>query len=188
VPLVGNLLGYGEIWYNPNGIANIMLLSRVKEHGFFVTLTSANGNEFHFYKPNGNTQVFQQSSRGVYYIVTQATGIALVNTVEDNKSIFTNHDYSRALLVCTIQKTIGRPSNCTFLKIIKNKLLPRARLCAMAPHYFRLVLGGNIMFVNKLPFFVTILRHPVRVAQESTKQDTPHSHQASQRRISPTRV
>jgi hypothetical protein len=29
--LVGNLPCYGEIWYNPNGIANILLLSRVKE-------------------------------------------------------------------------------------------------------------------------------------------------------------
>jgi hypothetical protein len=30
----GDLPGYGEVWYNPNGIANILSLSRVKERGF----------------------------------------------------------------------------------------------------------------------------------------------------------
>jgi hypothetical protein len=109
--LVGGLPGYGEVWYNPNGIANILSLSRVKERGFHVTFNSANGNEFHVHKPSRNKRVFQQSSRGLYYMDTQATGISLVNMVEDNKSNFTNRDYSRTLLARNIQKMIGRPSN-----------------------------------------------------------------------------
>jgi hypothetical protein len=55
---------------------------------------------------------------------TQATGITLINTVEGNKSSFSNRDYSCAVLARNIQKMIGHPSNQTSLKIINNKLLP----------------------------------------------------------------
>jgi hypothetical protein len=40
---VGNLPGYGKVWYNPNEIENILLLSRVKERGFRVTFDSTTG-------------------------------------------------------------------------------------------------------------------------------------------------
>jgi hypothetical protein len=121
--LVGDLPGYGEVWFNPNGIANILSLSRVKQRGFRVTFDSENGNEFHVHKPNGTTRVFQQSNRGLYYMDTQATGITLINTVEGNKSNFTNRDYSRAMLARKVQNIIGRPSDRTFIKIVDDRLI-----------------------------------------------------------------
>jgi hypothetical protein len=121
--LVGDLPSYGEVWFNPNGIANILSLSRVKERGFRVTFDSSNGNEFHVHKPNGTARVFCESSLGLYYMDTETTGIALVNTVEGNKSNFSNCDYSRAILARTIQRMIGRPTTRTYLRIIDNKEL-----------------------------------------------------------------
>lgn len=53
--LVGGLPRYGEVWYSPNGIANIMSLSRVKARGFRVTFDSESGNAFHIHKPNVTT-------------------------------------------------------------------------------------------------------------------------------------
>jgi hypothetical protein len=105
--LVGDLPGYGQVWYNPNGTANILSLSRVKERGFHVTFDSKNDNEFHVHKTNGTKRVFKQSNRGLYYMNMDNTGVALVNTVEGIKSKFTNRDYSRAVLARKIQKTIG---------------------------------------------------------------------------------
>jgi hypothetical protein len=52
--LVGDLPGYGEVWYNPNGIAKILSISQVKERGFCVTFDSNTGNKFHVHKPDGN--------------------------------------------------------------------------------------------------------------------------------------
>jgi hypothetical protein len=52
--LAGDLPGHGEVWYNPNRITNILLLSRVKERGFWVTFGSNTGSEFHVHKPGGN--------------------------------------------------------------------------------------------------------------------------------------
>jgi hypothetical protein len=50
-------------------------------------------------------------------------GIALINTVEDNKTKYTKRDYSRALLARNIQKIIVRPSTRDFMKIIDNNLI-----------------------------------------------------------------
>jgi hypothetical protein len=102
--LVGNLPGYGEVWYNPNGITNILLLSKVKERGFWVTFDSDTGNKLHVHKIDGNKRVFQQSKRGLYHMDTNTTGITLVNTVEGNKYNFSNTDNSRALLAPKVQK------------------------------------------------------------------------------------
>jgi hypothetical protein len=96
--LVGGLPGYGEVWFNPNGIANIVSLSRVKERGFRVTFDSTNGNELYVHKPNGTARVLRESSHGLYYMDTEVTGIALVNTVEGNNSNLSNRDYSCAVL------------------------------------------------------------------------------------------
>jgi hypothetical protein len=80
------------------------------------------------HKPNGTTRVFQESSHGLYYMDTQATCITLVNTVQGDKSDFTNCNSSHGVLARNIQKMIGRPSNHTFLKIIENKLLPNCHI------------------------------------------------------------
>jgi hypothetical protein len=143
-------------------------------------------------------RTFKQSKRGLYFMDTQDTGITLINTVEGNKSNFTNRDYSRAVLARKTQKVIGRSSTQTFIKIVDDNLIkdcpitPRGIYIADAilgsdlgslqgktvrhgkyrvetsltdipatimSHYRELVLGGNIMFVNRLPFFMTISRH-----------------------------
>jgi hypothetical protein len=48
--LEGELAGYGTVWYHPNGIANILSLSRMKEHGHRVTYDSHDGNKFTVHK------------------------------------------------------------------------------------------------------------------------------------------
>ena len=198
--LVGDLPGYGEVWYHPNGIANILSLARVKDRGYHVTYDSDNCNEFRIYNPNSNTtRVFKESNRGLYFMETNdETGTVLVNTVNDNKSNFSNIDYSRAGLARQIQKTIGRPSTRTFINIIDEKLLANCPVtrrdveiaeeifgpdvgslkgktvrrggqrvtthmvdipATILTHYRNVTLACDIMFINKIPFFVTMSRH-----------------------------
>jgi len=52
--LVGNLPGYGGMWFHPEGIANILSLSRVNEN-YRVTFDSKNGNKFVVHKTDGST-------------------------------------------------------------------------------------------------------------------------------------
>jgi hypothetical protein len=79
--MVGNLKGYGEVWYNPKGIANILSLSQV-EKKYRVTYDSAKERRFTVHKPNGATRHFNQSQSGLFYLdTTNKTGTVLVNTV-----------------------------------------------------------------------------------------------------------
>jgi len=49
INLIGKLLGYGTVLYHPNGIANILSLSMVKER-YKVTFDSTQTNRFIVYK------------------------------------------------------------------------------------------------------------------------------------------
>jgi hypothetical protein len=50
----GDLEGYGTVWYNPKGIANILSLSRVQEK-HRVTYDSAAWGVFSVHKEDGST-------------------------------------------------------------------------------------------------------------------------------------
>jgi hypothetical protein len=208
--LVGELAGYGTVWYHPSGIANILSLSRMKEHGHRVTYDSHGGNRFIVHKNDGTARVFKESDRGLYYMdttekeddspgMTESSGsTVMVNTVADNRTSYTNRAYSRATLARSIQKMIGRPSTKTYINIVENNLLPNCpvtrddiiaaekifgpdvgslkgktvrRTGEHVKHaavavpselmalYRKVTIGADIMFVNKLPFFVTISRN-----------------------------
>jgi hypothetical protein len=59
--LIGDLPGYGPVWYHPHGIANILSLARVKEK-YRVTSDSGQKNqECVVHKPDGTTKCFKLS-------------------------------------------------------------------------------------------------------------------------------
>jgi hypothetical protein len=123
---VGDLDGYGTVWYHPNGIANILSLSRVREHGYRVTYDSEDGNKFTVHKNDGSSpRIFRESERGLYYMDTDTntTGTVMINTVADNRNNYTNRAYSRALLARRIQQLIGRPSTQQYIRIVEQNLL-----------------------------------------------------------------
>lgn len=211
---IGDLPGYGTVWYHPNGIANILSLARVKEHGYRVTYDSDGGNHFTVHKDDGTCRVFKESNRGLYYFDTnedsehdddchhednmEYDGTVMVNTVANKKSSYTNRAYSRAVTARNIQKMIGRPSTKEFIQIVERNLLPncpvnRADIMAaedifgpdigslkgktvrkstehveipsitipseLMSRYCEVIIGADIMYVNKLPFMVTISRN-----------------------------
>ena len=107
--MVGKLDGYGTVWYNPKGIANILSLSQVeKKH--CQTCDNAASKAFVVHKNDGSKRRFEQAKIGLFYLDTeQSSNTVLVNTVDKIKSRYTNHDYQRALLARKIQNTVGRP-------------------------------------------------------------------------------
>eukprot|EP00978_Attheya_sp_CCMP212_P000960 scaffold2009_cov64-Attheya_sp.AAC.1 len=145
--LVGDLAGYGTVWYHPNGIANILSLKRmIKDRGLRVTFDSHDCNEFVVHKPDGDNRTFQSSPRGLYYIMdtVKMTGVTLVNTVKDNGSNYTSRDYSRALLARKIQHIIGRPSTRTFMHIVEKNLLPNCPITKRDIVAAEAILGPNV--------------------------------------------
>ena len=92
--MVGDLLGYGTVWYHPTGIANIISLSCAIKI-FTITYDSANRNEFRIHKGNGEDRLFRQSENGLYFWNARTFNqeeVVLINTVENNSSRYSNRD------------------------------------------------------------------------------------------------
>jgi hypothetical protein len=143
---VGDFPGYGQVWYHPTGIANILSLSRVRQKGFNVTYENKK-NCFIVTSPTGRRHIFEQSTTGLYFIDTGATtkhGTVFVNTVKNNKSKFSQRDFLRATEARTILCKIGRPSQATFLKILDRNLLPNCPITRRDAMNAELIFGPDI--------------------------------------------
>jgi hypothetical protein len=134
--MIGDLAGYGTVWYDPMSIANILSLSRVIEK-FHVTYDSEHGGSFLLNRPDGTAREFQRSDRGLYFSDFATTvrhdvqspqdtssAIVMVNTVAANKSNYTNADYLKAVSARELQIKIGRPSTKRFIQIVTSNQLP----------------------------------------------------------------
>jgi len=100
----GYLSGYGWVWYYPDGIANILSLSRAKDR-YRVTFDSATDNCFRVHKDNGKILKFREAMRRLYYFDTADREVEesmFITTVEDNKSRLSAHDFSQAKVARTL--------------------------------------------------------------------------------------
>jgi hypothetical protein len=133
--MIGDLAGYGTVWFDPKSIANILSLKRVIEK-YHVTFDSEHGGSFILTKPDGTVREFQQSDRGLYFLDTATTirndvkpsrdgsATVMVNTLADNKGNYTNDDYLKAVRARELQIKIGRPSTKHFIQIVTSNQLP----------------------------------------------------------------
>ena len=124
--LRGYLPGYGWIWYYPEGIANILSLSRVKER-YRVTYDSATGNCFQVHKTNGEILNFVEASRRLYYFDTANRNVEqllLLNSVEDNIKEFSAYDVDKARKAASLQTIVGRPSSEDLRYYLNENMIP----------------------------------------------------------------
>lgn len=121
--MIGDLPGYGTVWYDPRSIANILSLRRVAAK-YHVAYDSHDNGSFVVTKPDGTVFEFQASEGGLYYLDTENTATVLVNTVADNKAKYTNDDYLKAVAARELQIKIGRPSTKQFIHIVTSNQLP----------------------------------------------------------------
>lgn len=88
--MVGELQGFpGEVWYNPDGIANILSLASVKKH-CHAPYDSRCVGVFVVTKPDGSIREFRQSHSGLHYLkvgkdTNQDESVTLVTSIEDKR-------------------------------------------------------------------------------------------------------
>lgn len=96
---IGELRGFGEVWYNPKGFLNILSMAVVKKY-FRATYDSDNDQGFTVTKEDGLTRTFRRSARGLFYHDTDggndgegtSGNVTFINTVENNKTNNTKRD------------------------------------------------------------------------------------------------
>ena len=111
--LVGDLPGYGPVWFDSRAIANVLSLKVVKEK-YHIQYNSDEKDGFVVTKSNGERFKFLQSSSGLHYLDTTnpdpdktVNTTLVVNTVAENKKNYTNNDYLHALRARELQIMVG---------------------------------------------------------------------------------
>jgi hypothetical protein len=126
--MMGDLAGYGPVWWHPDGLANILSMAQVIDKGFEVefVMRGVERSMFVVYKPDGARREFVRTESGLYMCdeLAQQNGVALVSTVAGNRTNYTNDDYLRAVRARELQITIGRPSTKDFIRIVLGNQLP----------------------------------------------------------------
>ena len=84
--IVGELPGFGTVWYAPDGIAIILSLSKVKQV-YRVTYDSDIDDKFIVHKLDGSVQEFLPSEDSLYYLPVQLQSheTAMVTMVQGQK-------------------------------------------------------------------------------------------------------
>ena len=82
---IGELPGYGTVWYEPTGIANILSMLRATKK-FRLIFDSEDGNLLRMVLPDREVK-FQLSPNGMYYfyMADRETTVLLLNTVSENR-------------------------------------------------------------------------------------------------------
>jgi hypothetical protein len=109
---------YRDVWYNPNGIVNIFCLKNMAtKHR--ITFDSAGDNKFTVHSPKGNVS-FMQNKQGLYvWKPTYRTkGLQMIQTVDENKSYYSQRQVQRARKARDLLHTLGCPSIQDLKKII----------------------------------------------------------------------
>ena len=111
--LVGDLPGYGPVWFDSRAIANVLSLKLVKEK-HHIQYNSDEKDGFVVTKLNDERFKFLQSSSGLHYLDTTnpdpdktVNTTLVVNTVAENKKNYTNNDYLHALRARELQIMVG---------------------------------------------------------------------------------
>jgi hypothetical protein len=125
--MIGNLPGFGPVWYNKGSLANLLSLAAVRKI-CRVTMDSLTEAAIIVHKHNGDKMNFTESQSGLYYHEAKATkskstNYSFINSVSENKSLYTRRQLESADLAKGVYELVGRPSHATFTKTITENQL-----------------------------------------------------------------
>jgi hypothetical protein len=118
---VATLRNYGMVWFNEDGIANILSMSLMSKR-FPVRYDSASGDQFIVSKPDKDV-IFSASKSGLYYHDTTNRAVVLVNTVKQNKEGFTEREFNRAKSARRALGLVGYPSPRDFKNMVRSNMI-----------------------------------------------------------------
>jgi hypothetical protein len=106
------------VWYNPNGIANILSLFNVSK-AYCVTMDTSNSLTMRVHLNNESFLDFTPTAHGLWvYHVSNPQNVqdiwSMVSTVDEKKKLYTKRAYKRALLARKLQNIIMRPSTRSY--------------------------------------------------------------------------
>ncbi|VEU33958.1 unnamed protein product [Pseudo-nitzschia multistriata] len=123
--LIGDLPGFGKVWFYKEGIANVLSLALVSDR-FRVTMDTDCDNALHVHRPGGGTRRFSRSECNLYYCdLTKTTSgrVLTITSVEGQQSEFSDLDCRRAMKARKLQEIMGFPTTRDLIRMVENKLV-----------------------------------------------------------------
>ena len=120
---IGKFPGYGTVWYEVTGIANILSMSRVTKK-FRVIFDSEGRNFFRMVLPDREVK-FQLSPNGLYYFdaADRENGMLLLNTVSENRKVFTRREYEGAREARRAMHLMRLPLEREFENMVRSNMI-----------------------------------------------------------------
>jgi hypothetical protein len=121
---IGELRGFGTVWFQPKGIANVISLALVSDT-HRITLDTSVAQAFFVHKDDGSTRRFDRMACNLYACdLTDKSGVLLaITTVTGRKELYSDLDVRRATKARKLQETIGFPSKAAYLYMIDNNFM-----------------------------------------------------------------
>ena len=128
VNLVGDLNGVGMVHFHKNSVANILSLAKISDK-YRVTFDNSVENAFVIHGPSRKMK-FLKSREGLYFhdatVVKQE--IQFLQTVDQQKSLFTHRQVKDAILARKIFSLIGRPGHDDFVEFVRGNNLRNCQI------------------------------------------------------------
>ena len=209
--LKGDLEGVGTVWFDPEGMANVLSLAWMKRR-YRVTYDSwdTESEGFVVHKPEKQV-LFKETPSGLFVHDVRNRQVVMVNTVAENEEGYTQRQVLKAKLARKVYAMVGRPSVRDFINMVKLGAIKNCPVTAddivaaekifgpdigalkgkttretspqvqtdivavpkkiLALHK-NITLAADLMFINKLPFFISISRKLQFTTSESTPNKT----------------
>jgi hypothetical protein len=130
--LVATVANFGEVWFNPKSLANILSMAQVRKK-CRITMDSDIEAAMLVHRKDGSIIKFVEFSNGLYYFDTKeeqqnkknkvSDNYLFVNTVAANKSAYTREEVEAADRARALYRKLGRPSEVFFQHLLQNNLI-----------------------------------------------------------------
>lgn len=154
---VGDLPGFGTVWYNEGSLANILSMAAVRRI-CRITMDTQVEAAIYVHKANGQVIKFLESSNGLYYHDVRtfnqnepsppphpsSHALAFMNTVAQNQSLYTRRQLLGADLAKRLYELVGRPSMATFIKMIQEHQLGNCPITVEDAQRAAIIYGPDI--------------------------------------------
>lgn len=138
--LVGNIRGYGEVWFNEQSMANILSFSNVRKK---IRVTISTGPDdpcptFCVHKRDGSIMEFKEHSLGLY-VYDAASGksksttkdkvtepfihYSFLSNVAIEEQNFSSREISKAKNALNLYRRLGHPSQPVFIRLLQDNLI-----------------------------------------------------------------
>jgi hypothetical protein len=133
---IGTVRNFGDVWFNPNSLANILSMAAVRKI-CRITMDTSVEAAMHVHRKDGTIMTFKEYRSGLYYYdastknsghnnnltSTNVDAYLLLNTVAANKASFTQREIEGADRARALYRKLGHPSEQEFSTILKNNLI-----------------------------------------------------------------